>query len=576
MTFSIVARSADGESWGVAVASKFLAVGCRRPGRRGRRRRDRHPGRRERRLQGPGPRPPRRRARPRRSRSSGCSRRTTGATTARSASSTSTAAPPPTPATPASTGPAASPATATRSRATSWPASSWSPRCRTPVEASDADEPLARRLLAALAAGDDAGGDRRGRQSAALLVVREGAGYGGGDDIAVDLRVDDHADPVTELARLLDLNDLYLTASTEDGAGRRSPPSSQAEIDELVHALGFADLDAWVGTENYEMRVDPRRRLDRPADPGDPARRGAEPSPVSVLAIDAGTTGVTALVVTADGPDRRHGLPGVRPALPPARLGRARPGGDLAGHARGHPRRARVGTTPPSCAAVGITNQRETVLLWDRETLGSPAARDRLAGPAYRRRSATGCATRATRTRVTELTGLRLDPYFSGTKLTWLAEHEPHTWALVESGRYAVGTVDSYLIARMTRGTWHVTDVSNASPHAAVRPRRPATWSDELCALFGVPRDALPELVPNWGEIATTDPRVVLRPRAADRRASPATSSRRCSARPASTRATPSAPTAPARSSSPTPARRSSARTPGCCRPRPGARPTAS
>ena len=82
-------------------------------------------------------------------------------------------------------------------------------------EASDGDEPLARRLLAALTAGDDAGGDRRGRQSAALLVVREGAGYGGGDDIAVDLRVDDHADPVPELARLLDLNDLYLTASTE-------------------------------------------------------------------------------------------------------------------------------------------------------------------------------------------------------------------------------------------------------------------------------------------------------------------------------------------------------------------------
>ena len=124
-------------------------------------------------------------------------------------------------------------------------------------EASDADEPLARRLLAALAAGDDAGGDRRGRQSAALLVVREGAGYGGRDDIAVDLRVDDHPDPVTELARLLDLNDLYLTASTEaervdDHRRARRPRSS-----DLVHARGFPDLSAWVGTENYEMRVDP-------------------------------------------------------------------------------------------------------------------------------------------------------------------------------------------------------------------------------------------------------------------------------------------------------------------------------
>src|SRR5689334_208832 len=117
-----------------------------------------------------------------------------------------------------------------------------------------ADEPdLARRLLAALAAGDQAGGDNRGRQSAALLVVRDGAGYGGRDDVAVDLRVDDHADPVTELSRLLDLNDLYLTASTED---EKVPitPELEREIDERVQALGFPDLNAWVGTENYEMR----------------------------------------------------------------------------------------------------------------------------------------------------------------------------------------------------------------------------------------------------------------------------------------------------------------------------------
>jgi glycerol kinase len=107
--------------------------------------------------------------------------------------------------------------------------------------------------------------------------------------------------------------------------------------------------------------------------------------------------------------------------------------------------------------------------------------------------------------RVAELTGLRLDPYFSGTKLTWLAENEPHTWALVESGRYAVGTVDSYLVARMTRGTYHVTDVSNAC-RTLLLDLGAGEWSGELCGLFGVPRDALPELVPNWGEIATTDP----------------------------------------------------------------------
>jgi len=114
--------------------------------------------------------------------------------------------------------------------------------------------PLTRRLLAALTAGDQAGGDKRGRQSAALLVVREGAGYGGADDIAADLRVDDHTDPVTELARLLDLNDLYLTASTEDEKVVVTP-DLEVEIAALVQVAGHPDLHAWVGTENHEMRV---------------------------------------------------------------------------------------------------------------------------------------------------------------------------------------------------------------------------------------------------------------------------------------------------------------------------------
>ena len=123
---------------------------------------------------------------------------------------------------------------------------------------STVDQPLARRLLAALRAGDDAGGDRRGRQSAALLVVRDGAGYGGLDDVAVDLRVDDHAAPVTELARLLDLNDLFLTASTEEDKVPLTPELS-AELDQLARAKGHDDFHAWVGSENYEMRVDQGR-----------------------------------------------------------------------------------------------------------------------------------------------------------------------------------------------------------------------------------------------------------------------------------------------------------------------------
>ena len=121
---------------------------------------------------------------------------------------------------------------------------------------ADPDVPFARRLLAALTAGDAAGGDRRGRQSAAILVVREGAGYGGNDDIAVDLRVDDHASPIPELARLLDLNDLYLTASTEEEQVTVTE-ELRHELEERAQALGHPDFHAWVGAENYEMRVAP-------------------------------------------------------------------------------------------------------------------------------------------------------------------------------------------------------------------------------------------------------------------------------------------------------------------------------
>lgn len=120
--------------------------------------------------------------------------------------------------------------------------------------AAGPDVPLAHVLMDVLAAGDATGGDRRGRQSAALLVVRDGAGYAGLDDIAVDLRVDDHVAPVGELSRLLDLNDFYLTASTEE---EKVPvtPGLAAELRERAQALGQRDFQSWVGTENYEMRV---------------------------------------------------------------------------------------------------------------------------------------------------------------------------------------------------------------------------------------------------------------------------------------------------------------------------------
>ncbi|HSJ19556.1 MAG TPA: glycerol kinase GlpK [Nocardioidaceae bacterium] len=228
---------------------------------------------------------------------------------------------------------------------------------------------------------------------------------------------------------------------------------------------------------------------------------------MSVLAIDAGTTGVTAVVVTPDGTIAAKGYQEFSQHFP-------RPGWvehapeeiwQATLEATGAAVKAYQETGGPELQAIGITNQRETVLLWDRETLGSP----RRAIVWQDRRTADICnrmREEGHEPRISELTGLRLDPYFSGTKLRWLAENEPNTWALVEDGRYAIGTVDSYLIARMTRGTWHVTDVSNASRTLLFDLER-GDWSDELCEVFGVPRDALPEVVPSWGPIANSDPR---------------------------------------------------------------------
>lgn len=111
---------------------------------------------------------------------------------------------------------------------------------------------LAHRLQIALLAGDRAGGDRRGRQSAALLVVTEGGGYGGGSDVLVDLRVDDHTDPVLELGRLVDLHDLYFGKPEET-----LPLEGELaqEVAGRLTALGYASLDDWAGVENYEERM---------------------------------------------------------------------------------------------------------------------------------------------------------------------------------------------------------------------------------------------------------------------------------------------------------------------------------
>ena len=111
--------------------------------------------------------------------------------------------------------------------------------------------PLADRLLAALRAGDDAGGDKRGRQSAALLVVTPGGGYGGGSDVLIDLRVDDHLDPCGELARLRELHELYFGSTVEWLA---LEGDLAVEVAALLASVGHPTLESWMGTENYEER----------------------------------------------------------------------------------------------------------------------------------------------------------------------------------------------------------------------------------------------------------------------------------------------------------------------------------
>jgi len=117
---------------------------------------------------------------------------------------------------------------------------------------------LADRLLATLAAGDDAGGDKRGRQSAALLVVRRGGGYGGQSDVEVDLRSDEHPAPVGELRRMLELHRLYF--GTPDPATLLDLQGELAdEVQQRLGAIGFTTLEDWAGVENYEERMVPGR-----------------------------------------------------------------------------------------------------------------------------------------------------------------------------------------------------------------------------------------------------------------------------------------------------------------------------
>lgn len=152
----------------------------------------------------------------------------------------------------------------------------------------------------------------------------------------------------------------------------------------------------------------------------------------------------------------------------------------------------RAGLRSSDIAAVGITNQRETTLVWDRET-GQPIYpaivwQDRRTADHCRRLRETGVEAQ-----VTAVTGLRIDPYFSATKIGWILDHVPGARAKAEAGRLRFGTVDSWLLWQLTGRSVHATDVTNASRTLLFDLHRLA-WSPAMAELFGVPLAMLPEV----------------------------------------------------------------------------------
>ncbi|MGB5569932.1 MAG: FGGY family carbohydrate kinase, partial [Sedimenticolaceae bacterium] len=152
----------------------------------------------------------------------------------------------------------------------------------------------------------------------------------------------------------------------------------------------------------------------------------------------------------------------------------------------------KAGLTGRDIAAIGITNQRETTLVWDRES-GKPIHRaivwqDRRTAPQCEKLKAQGLEPR-----FSQKTGLLLDPYFSGTKIAWLLDNVPGARARAEAGKLAFGTVDSFLLWRLTGGKVHLTDATNASRTLLYNIRDNA-WDDELLGFLDIPASLLPEV----------------------------------------------------------------------------------
>ena len=165
---------------------------------------------------------------------------------------------------------------------------------------------------------------------------------------------------------------------------------------------------------------------------------------------------------------------------------------------------AKTKAQPSDVAAIGITNQRETTIVWDR-TSGKPICN---AIVWQDRRTAAFCEqlkSQGHETLIQQRTGLLIDAYFSGSKISWILEHVPNARQLAEAGRLAFGTVDAWLVWKLTGGRVHVTDASNAS-RTMLFNLHSGRWDTDLLNLFQIPASMLPEVRPSsevYGEVSS-------------------------------------------------------------------------
>jgi glycerol kinase len=220
-----------------------------------------------------------------------------------------------------------------------------------------------------------------------------------------------------------------------------------------------------------------------------------------VVAIDQGTTGSTVLVLDEQLVVRGRGYQEFRQIYPKPGWVEHDPD-DIWNSVVEALRQATRDIDIQRIAAVGLTNQRETSMLWARDT-GRAVSH---AIVWQDRRTADRCAALKAaghEARVRELTGLPLDPYFSGTKIHWMLANVPGVHTVATEGKLAFGTVDTFLLWRLSGGAVHATDVTNAS-RTLLFDLHTLSWSDELCQTMGVPRAILPKVVPSSGLVGTT------------------------------------------------------------------------